>query len=218
VDGVLDPVAWATGRGAQARTLPFSTRLRSAKSASQTLQEFLRLCDVGGPNCAFSQGNPKRRFDRLARRLLREPAEFTDPTTGETFVVTYNDLIGATLGVLYDPAAWPDWAVVLQALDEQTRPAAAAASLRALGARLGAAFQQEDYPNLVEGFPGVSCSETTTRPTSAPGPGRPGPRTASSPTSGVPEPGSPAPAGRGRAGTTTTSTAPSPAPPPTRCW
>ena len=58
VDGVLDPVAWATGRGDQARTLPFSTRLRSAKGAYQTLQEFLRLCDVGGPNCAFSQGNP----------------------------------------------------------------------------------------------------------------------------------------------------------------
>ena len=160
VDGVLDPVAWATGRGDQARRLPFSTRLRSAKGAYQTLQEFLRLCDVGGPNCAFSQGNPKRRFDRLARRLLREPAEFTDPTTGETFVVTYNDLIGATLGVLYDPASWPEWAVVLQALDEQTRPAAAAAGLRALRARLRAAFQQEDYPNFVEGFPGVACSET----------------------------------------------------------
>jgi pimeloyl-ACP methyl ester carboxylesterase len=161
VDGVLDPVAWSTGRGDQARTLPFSTRLRSAKGAYETLQEFLRLCDAGGPNCAFSQGDPQRRFDRLAKRLLREPAEFTDPTTGETFVVTYNDLIGATLGVLYDPAAWPDWAVVLQALDEQTRPAAAAAALKALRARLGGgAFQPEDYPNFVEGFPGVACSET----------------------------------------------------------
>jgi pimeloyl-ACP methyl ester carboxylesterase len=161
VDGVLDPVAWSTGRGDQARTLPFSTRLRSAQGAYQTLQEFLRLCDAGGPNCAFSQGNPKRRFDRLAKRLLREPSEFTDPTTGETFVVTYADLIGATLGILYDPSAWPDWAVVLQALDEQTRPAAAAAALRALRARLGGgAFQQEDYPNFVEGFPGVACSET----------------------------------------------------------
>ena len=160
VDGVLDPVAWATGRGDQARTLPFSTRLKSAKGAYVTLQEFLRLCDAGGPNCAFSEGNPKRRFDRLARRLLREPAEFTDPTTGETFVVTYADLIGTTLGVLYDPASWPDWAVVLQALDEQTSPAAAAASMRALRARLGVAFQQEAYPNFVEGFPGVACSET----------------------------------------------------------
>jgi pimeloyl-ACP methyl ester carboxylesterase len=160
VDGVLDPVAWSTGRGDQARTLPFSTRVRSAQGAYATLQEFLRLCDAGGPNCAFSQGNPKRRFDRLAKRLLREPSEFTDPTTGETFVVTYADLIGATLGVLYDPAAWPDWAVVLQALDEQTRPAAAAAALRAVRARLRPRFQQEDYPNFVEGFPGVACSET----------------------------------------------------------
>jgi pimeloyl-ACP methyl ester carboxylesterase len=160
VDGVLDPVAWSTGRGDQARTLPFSTRLRSAKGAYETLQEFLRLCDAGDPNCAFSQGNPRRRFDRLARRLLREPAEFTDPTTGETFVVTYNELIGTTLGVLYDPAGWSEWAVVLQALDEQTRPAAAAAALRSLRARLGATFQQEEYPNFVEGFPGVACSET----------------------------------------------------------
>src|SRR5262245_18962934 len=160
VDGVLDPVAWSTGRGDQARTLPFSTRLRSAKGAYETLQEFLRLCDAGGPNCACSQGDPKRRFDRLARRLLREPVEFTDPFSHETFLVTYNDLIGTTLNVLYDPFSWPDWAVVLQALDEQSSPAAAAASLRALGARLGVGFQQEPYPNFVEGFPGVACSET----------------------------------------------------------
>jgi pimeloyl-ACP methyl ester carboxylesterase len=160
VDGVLDPVAWSTGRGDQARTLPFSTRLRSAKGADATLQEFLRLCDAGGPNCAFSQGDPKRRFDRLAKRLLREPVEFTDPETGELILVTYNELIGATLSVLYDPAVWPLWAEILQQLDELTSPASAAADLRALRARLGVTFQQEDYPNFVEGFPGVACSET----------------------------------------------------------
>ena len=159
VDGVLDPVAWSTGRGDQARTLPFSTRLKSAKGAYQTLQEFLRLCDAGGPNCAFSEGNPSRRFDRLARRLLREPVEFPDGEGG-TFLVTYAELIGTTLGVLYDPPAWPDWAVVLQQLWELTSPEAAAASLQAVRARLGAAFQQEDYPNFIEGFPGVACSET----------------------------------------------------------
>jgi pimeloyl-ACP methyl ester carboxylesterase len=160
VDGVLDPVAWSTGRGDQARTLPFSTRLRSAQGAYATLQEFLRLCDAGGPNCAFSQGNPKRRFDRLAKRLLREPVEFTDPESGEVILVTYADLIGTTLGVLYDPPVWPLWAEILQQLDELTSPSAAAADLRALRARLGGAFQQEDYPNFVEGFPGVACSET----------------------------------------------------------
>jgi pimeloyl-ACP methyl ester carboxylesterase len=160
VDGVLDPVAWSTGRGDQARTLPFSTRLRSAKGAYQTLQEFLRLCDAGGPNCAFSEGDPARRFDRLARRLLREPVEFTDPGSGETILVTYAELIGATLGVLYDPSVWPLWAEILQQLYELTSPAAAAADLEALRARLGGAFQQEDYPNFIEGFPGVACSET----------------------------------------------------------
>jgi pimeloyl-ACP methyl ester carboxylesterase len=159
VDGVLDPIAWTTGRGDQARTLPFSTRLRSAKGAWESLQEFFRLCDAGGPNCAFSQGNPARRFDRLARRLLREPVEFTDPETGETILVTYAELIGTTLGVLYDPSVWPLWAEILQQLDELTSPEAAAANLKALRARLGA-FQQEDYPNFVEGFPGVACSET----------------------------------------------------------
>jgi len=160
VDGVLDPVAWSTGRGDQARTLPFSTRLRSAKGAYATLQEFLRLCDAGGPNCAFSAGDPKRRFDRLARRLLREPVEFVDPESGETILVTYAELIGATLGVLYDPSVWPLWAEILQQLDELTSPATAAADLKALRARLGAGLQQEDYPNFVEGFPGVACSET----------------------------------------------------------
>jgi pimeloyl-ACP methyl ester carboxylesterase len=160
VDGVPDPVAWSTGRGNQARTQPFSTRLRSAKGAYETLQEFLRLCDAGGPNCAFSAGNPARRFDRLAKRLLREPVEFTDPGSGETILVTYAELIGATLGVLYDPPVWPEWAEVLQQLYELISPGAAAASLQDVRARLGAAFQQEDYPSFVEGFPGVACSET----------------------------------------------------------
>jgi pimeloyl-ACP methyl ester carboxylesterase len=160
VDGVLDPVAWSTGRGDQARTLPFSTRLRSAKGAYQTLLQALKLCDAGGPNCAFSEGNPVRRFDRLTRRLLREPVELTDPETGETILVTYNELIGFTLGVLYDPFFWPEWAGILQQLWELTDPEATAANLKALRARLGAAFQQEDYPNFVEGFPGVACSET----------------------------------------------------------
>ena len=159
VDGVLDPVAWSTGRGDQARTLPFSTRLRSAKGAYETLLQFLELCDAGGPNCAFSEGNPVRRFDRLAKRLLREPVEFPDGEGG-TFVVNYAELIGTTLGVLYDPIFWPEWAEILQQLWELTSPEATAASMQALQARLAGSFQQEDYPNFVEGFPGVACSET----------------------------------------------------------
>ena len=159
VDGVLDPVAWSTGRGDQARTLPFSTRLRSAKGAYATLNEFLRLCDAGGPNCAFSAGNPKRRFDQLAQRLLRHPVVVIDPE-GIPVPIGYADMIGITLGALFDTSIWPDLADFLQAVWEQASPRAAGASLQALRARLGAGLQQEDYPNFVEGFPGVACSET----------------------------------------------------------
>jgi pimeloyl-ACP methyl ester carboxylesterase len=158
VDGVLDPVAWSTGRGDQARTLPFSTRLRSAKGAYETLNEFFRLCDAGGETCAFSEGNPARRYARLAERLLREPVEL--PVEDGTVLVTYNVLVAFTLDVLYDPFFWPDLASVLQQLWELSSPQAAAASLQALRARLGGGFQQEPYPNFVEGGPGVFCSET----------------------------------------------------------
>jgi pimeloyl-ACP methyl ester carboxylesterase len=157
VDGVLDPVAWATGRGDQARTLPFSTRLRSAKGAWESLKEFFRLCDAGGDNCAFSQGSPRRRYAQLAERLLEEPLQLPDGQGG-TVPFTYADLVATTLGAMYDPASWPDLAAFLQQLWDLARPEAAA-TLQRLRARLGG-LQQEDYPNFVEGFPGVACSET----------------------------------------------------------
>jgi pimeloyl-ACP methyl ester carboxylesterase len=158
VDGVLDPVAWATGRGDEARTLPFSTRLRSAKGTWETLREFFRLCDAGAANCAFSQGNPQHRFAELAERLLEEPVQLPDGQGG-TFPFGYDDLVVTALGAMYDPGSWPDLAVFLQQLWDLAQPDAAAATLRTLRARLGG-LQQEDYPNFVEGFPGVACSET----------------------------------------------------------
>ena len=159
VDGVLDPVAWSTGRGDQARTLPFSTRLRSAKGAYQSLLEFFRLCDAGGPNCAFSEGNPTRRYDRLAQRLLREPLEVPDGEGG-TFLITYAELVGDTLGRDVRPGLLarlrrspPGGGRADQPRGGRGQPPGPAAP----GAR---PLQQEDYPNFVEGFPGVACSET----------------------------------------------------------
>jgi pimeloyl-ACP methyl ester carboxylesterase len=158
VDGVLDPVAWATGRGNQARTVPFTTRLRSAEGSDATLRAFLTLCDQGGANCAFSQGDPHRRFAKLAGRLLRHPVELPDGQGG-TVEYTYANLISDTLGALYDPSVWPQLAQLLQQLDILSRPQAAVVAARSLRARLGA-FQQEDYENVVEGFPGVVCTDT----------------------------------------------------------
>src|SRR6185369_8744918 len=48
IDGVVDPVAWATGRGGEARRVPVGTRIGSADGAGRTLREFFRLCDAAG--------------------------------------------------------------------------------------------------------------------------------------------------------------------------
>ena len=48
VDGVLDPIAWATGTAGE-QSMPFSTRLRSDAGALATLNEFFRLCDEVAP-------------------------------------------------------------------------------------------------------------------------------------------------------------------------
>jgi hypothetical protein len=155
IDGVIDPVSYTTGRGNQARYLPADARLRSEQGAYDTLQAFLRLCDLGGPNCAFSEGNPKRRYDRLARRLLREPAQLPDGQGG-TIPFTYADLVSVTLGALYDPSSWPFLAEFLQELDTLTAPSRARAALRRLERRLGLGARQP-YEQVLEGFAGVWC-------------------------------------------------------------
>jgi pimeloyl-ACP methyl ester carboxylesterase len=155
IDGVIDPVSYTTGRGDQAKTLPSDARLRSEQGAYDTLQGFLRLCDLGGPNCAFSGGDPKRRYDRLARRLLGEPAQLPDGQGG-TVPFTYADLVVTTLGAMYSPSSWPDLAAFLQELDTLTSPARAAASLRALRQRLGL-DARAPYEQVLEGFAGVWC-------------------------------------------------------------
>ena len=161
LDGVLDPIAWSTGRSRfEGRTVPFSTRLRSDAGAMATLNEFFRLCDAGGDRCAFS-GGAARRFAALARRLLREPVESRSRTARPSCWDT-RSLIGVTLGAMYDSPVWADFAQLLADIEaEAVAPATLAARARALrpGDRSlpgGSDF----YPNFVEGFPGVACSDS----------------------------------------------------------
>ena len=79
LDGVVDPIAWATGRGDEARTQPVYNRLGNPAGAQATLDEFFRLCDQAGTaGCAFA-GNAEQRFAALAQRLRHDP--ITSPTT-----------------------------------------------------------------------------------------------------------------------------------------
>jgi pimeloyl-ACP methyl ester carboxylesterase len=172
VDGVIDPIAWATGRGAEGSQVPFSTRLHSDEGAQATLQEFFRLCDAGGARCAFS-GNAADRFAALAERLRREPVTVVyDDGTSET--VDYTILIGNALGAMFDSTVWPDFAQWLAIVERQAAPSRGRTAVRAhplhidrvprylaprgLGEPKGI---EEDYMNFLEGFPGVACSDTT---------------------------------------------------------
>jgi pimeloyl-ACP methyl ester carboxylesterase len=158
IDGVVDPVSFATGRGGEAKRVPVDARLASEQGAYETLLGFLRLCDRGGANCAFSAGDPKLRYDRLARRLQAEPVSLPDGQGG-TIPFGYTDLVAATLRALYDPTSWPDLAGLLQEVDTLAEPAKAAAALRALQARLDRPVRQP-YEQIQDGFAGVTCADT----------------------------------------------------------
>ena len=158
VDGVLDPVAWSTGTGEQSATVPFSARLGSDAGASSTLGEFFRLCDAAGDDCAFTP-NSQARYGALADRLLQEPIEITDPFG--TFRFTYADLVALTLGALYAPEVWPDLAGLLTEIEAAASPTQMRQRVTTLARALGAPTAvQEDYPNVLESFPGVACGET----------------------------------------------------------
>ena len=55
IDGVLDPIAWSTGRGHESLTVPVTERLRSAVGARKTLGQFFQQCDLAQGDCAFSR-------------------------------------------------------------------------------------------------------------------------------------------------------------------
>ena len=163
VDGVLDPIAWTTGRGDEAETLPFSTRLRSDVGAQATLEQFFRLCDEAGPaSCAFA-GDAAGRFAALTEKLRAAPIEIVDPVSGGTFLLGYADFIGFTLGNMYSSFGWPFFAEFLALAEASAAPAVLGEALRVSEQATGLTARgraRELYPNFVEGFPGVACSDS----------------------------------------------------------
>jgi pimeloyl-ACP methyl ester carboxylesterase len=160
VDGVLDPIAWSTGRGGEAATVPFSTRLHSDAGAQATLDEFFRLCDAAGPACAFS-GDAAARFAALGAALKAQPV-FVELPDGSSFEVNYSMLIGLALGSMYDSTSWEDLAATLADLESQAAPARLGARLQRFIARPAYIAKRgfPRYPNFIEGFPAVACADS----------------------------------------------------------
>jgi hypothetical protein len=160
VDGVLDPVAWTTGNPGEGDTVPFSTRLRSDKGAMDTLNEFFRLCDENPDTCAFAPDSADR-YAELATSLRLAPIEIMLPD-GSSFPFTYQDLIGNTLGAMYDSFSWPDFALFLAGIESSASSQQLGRLLFAVWDDLGYITKRgfPRYPNFVEGFPAVACADS----------------------------------------------------------
>ena len=160
VDGVVDPVAWTTGVGDEAQTIPVSTRLRSDASAWATLQEFFRLCDAGGDRCALS-GGAQDRYAQLAQDLLAAPKviAFPDGTEGE---LNYSLLVVITLNSLYFSPDWPELAQLLADFEAAPASTRVRMALRRY-ARSSGWISHRSFPryfNALEGGPAVFCTDS----------------------------------------------------------
>jgi hypothetical protein len=81
--------------------------------------------------------------------------------TGEQFLVTYQELIGFTLGSLYDAFAYAEFAELVAALEALASPEAIGAALARLDAASGLVNKRgfPHYENFVEAFPAVACED-----------------------------------------------------------
>ncbi|HKA09185.1 MAG TPA: alpha/beta hydrolase [Candidatus Dormibacteraeota bacterium] len=164
LDGVIEPIEWATGRGNQADRLPFSTRLKSDDGAYETLQQFFALCaQAGSARCAFADGSAEgsqaldHKFDTLTQRLLQAPVVV--PTPGGPVTVTYAIAVRLTLGALYSPSVWPQLAAALQELWLASGGGAVGA-LRQTLAMAAAGTAAQPYPNGMDAFASIVCADS----------------------------------------------------------
>jgi pimeloyl-ACP methyl ester carboxylesterase len=111
LDGNIDPVAAATGRGDEARRLAVTLRFGQDEGMAATLRAFLRLCGAADPAaCAFSAGDAAATRDKYATLLQRLRQ---DPVTIGAETYTYDYVTGLVGQILYGtqplPGALPGW-------------------------------------------------------------------------------------------------------------
>jgi pimeloyl-ACP methyl ester carboxylesterase len=133
-DSIVEPVAWATGRG-DGFAVPVFTRQGSDKGTYATMQQFLTLCDRAGPRCAFSGGNPAEKWDFLLTRARRTP-------------VLYAELASFTVTALSDPPE--SWSVLAEQLQQLYVSTTAGRTVAA----------PASYDNKEEAFLGITCTDT----------------------------------------------------------
>lgn len=153
VDGVLDPVAWSTGRGAEAARKPFSERLGSGHGAWQALVNALAECDrVGRKHCVLA-GRASEVWRDTVRRLRQHDFQGN----------TYANLVSLALGSLYDAAGIRRFVRVLDRLHDAMVDGGRAPRIAARPRERGVLPGPYGAPGFARGgspFAAVACADS----------------------------------------------------------
>jgi pimeloyl-ACP methyl ester carboxylesterase len=149
IDGVIDPIAYATGRSGDGSTVPAQLRIGSHLGTQDTLGEFFRLCDGAGSRCAFAPDSAAR-WRALGERLKAQPLEGFD----------YSALIATTsVGLRRSEAGrWEQLAQLLADIETEANAGGSArvpGPERQLAARAAHLQAESDPagPDPFDGFP-----------------------------------------------------------------
>lgn len=120
VDGVLDPVAWATGRNNQAATTPVSTRVNSHRGSQEALFSAFAECEAVGTDECAQADTIRDDWAELTAGLRKAPLKILE-IEGEALYFTYQDLIGMTTGMLYDGEGVPDLLMFISEINKEVK-------------------------------------------------------------------------------------------------
>ncbi|SJN24533.1 alpha/beta hydrolase [Luteococcus japonicus] len=146
VDGVLDPVEWATGRGKQGGAVPVTERIGSGHGVAGAFEALLAECERVGTAACPEAGSVRSDWHTIQRILAAGPVDL-----GQGYALREDDVIGMMTGVLYSheesalvPSVLHDMAVELTALSTVNRVnAASSPAARKVQATKKATAQQK---------------------------------------------------------------------------
>lgn len=115
-DGALDLVANSTGRRGQEQ-LPVDVRAATARAQAEEFDAFFDRCTQAGPRCAFSAGDPHRKFADILARLKHGGS-------GDTSLAA---VLSTVSYGLHSSTRWRNLATALQDVYQSLHPAGAAA-------------------------------------------------------------------------------------------
>lgn len=121
VDGVLDPVAWATGRPGQGSTNPVSARVGSGRGGHEALFAAFAECESVGTDECGQADTIRDDWAELSEGLRKNPLKLFEFEDGEAVYFRYQDLIGLTTSMLYDGEAVPDLLSFISQMNEEVK-------------------------------------------------------------------------------------------------